>query len=501
MDKMIRKMDEVRWTTDMPIQRFVVKAGRPARNLRVVVVASILMTSLLSFSNVPVQGKASIPAITLQSGEPHFRVDGVQRFIFVRNLAGYLPAQYERQLALAAEAGGTILVRVQLDSMGNGYTRDGKVDETWAKNWERVFDCAAENGISFLPVFAGWFDWNNGDPDYGYSTWKSNPFNALNGGLAQSPAELFVPDSLTQKLWLRWVRLVVGRWQDRGNIAGWEVFSEVNIATGATEPLGVDFIEKAASVIRTVDTHRRPITASLAEVGEWPGFFRSNAIDFINFHPYPSSGQLDTFIIQSVGRYISNYGKPVLIGESGLSALPPDIRISTLTTAENARIGVKHAIWAAMVSGAMNGRALYWEDGFAVFFPNLSWDFIEKNNDVESPAAAFARDVDFAGFLPLNVQFSSKITGAAVGNETMAVGWFRDAGCEPPSWKLKPVISKQNVSIGVPGTASTWKIDFYSTGPEIVLLSSISVAQKRDRVKIELPDFTDDITFKMYAQN
>lgn len=184
-----------------------------------------------------------------------------------------------------------------------------------------------------------------------------------------------------------------------------------------------------------------------------------------------------------------------------MSALPPDIRISTLTTAENAQVGVRHAIWAAMVSGAMNGRALYWEDGFAVFFPHLNWGFIEKYNDIESPAAAFVSDVDFAGFHPLTVQFSSRITGAAVGNEKMAVGWFRDAGCEPPSWKLRPVISKQNVSITVPGAAAMWKADFYITGPEPVLLGSTTVTQKKGRVKIDLPDFADDIAFKMYAQN
>jgi hypothetical protein len=45
---------------------------------------------------------------------------------------------------------------------------------------------------------------------------------------------------------------------------------------------------------------------------------------------------------------------------------------ATLTTAKNARLGIEHAIWAALVSGAMDGRALYWEDGFAVFFPKLS---------------------------------------------------------------------------------------------------------------------------------
>lgn len=438
------------------------------------------------------------PEITFHDSS-YFSVNGITSFIFVRNMAGYMPSQYERLLDLT-KAGGTQLVRIQLDSMGMGYTRDGNIDEAWAQKWEQVFAHAAENGICILPVFSGWFDWNNGDPDYGYSMWKSNPFNAAIGGPARTPAELFKPDSLTQKFWLHWMKRLVERWQGRENIVAWEVFSEVNISTGATERLGVDFVRKAASVIRAADSRHRPVTASLAEVGEWPDFYRSNDIDFINFHPYPASGQLDTFIIKSVRQYLAKYHKPVFIGESGLSALPPNPGTSTLTTAENAQVGVEHATWAAMVSGAMNGRSLYWEDGFAVFFPSLNWPFIEKNADIELPASRFARGVNFAGFRPLAARSSGGITGAVLGHEKMVIGWFRDASCEPPNWTMKPAISRQIVTISVPGPASTWIVDFYNTRTGTEILGSISVTRKGDSVKFYLPTFTNDVAFKMYTR-
>ncbi len=87
-----------------------------------------------------------------------------------------------------------------------------------------------------------------------------------------------------------------------------------------------------------------------------------------------------------------------------------------------------------------------------------------------------------------------------VGNENMAIGWFRDAGCEPPDWTLQPAISGQTISVAVPGSASEWKIDFYDTGTGIDIISSMETIRQGDSVIILLPVFTDDIAFKMYPR-
>lgn len=447
----------------------------------------------------PTANALALPEITLKKGDFYFTTGGSQSFFFVRNMAGTQMLEYFQLLDLAKNS-GTKIVRIQLDSMGMGYTQTGELDAFWAKKWEQVFARAAQNGISVLPVFAGWFDWNNGDPDYGYSTWKSNPFNAANNGPAQTPGELFQAGSPIQETWLAWLKTLVERWQGQQNIVAWEIFSEVNIASGVNEAAGVDFVQKAAAVIRGADPLQRPVTASLAETGEWQSFYRSQAIDFINLHPYPSSGQLDTFIIQKVREYQRKYQKPVFIGESGLSASPPGDISATLTTAKNARLGIEHAIWAALVSGAMNGRALYWEDSFAIFFPGLSWNFILQYAGAENPAARFASGVDFSGFQPVQAQSSAKILGAALGNEKTILGWFRDAGCEPPDWPLQPVISKQTVSVNAPGAASTWQVDFYDTATGEQLPGSITVQPQGNTLTISLPDFSDAIAFKLTAK-
>jgi hypothetical protein len=82
----------------------------------------------------------------------------------------------------------------------------------------------------------------------------------------------------------------------------------------------------------------------------------------------------------------------------------------------------------------------------------------------------------------------------------MILGWFRDAKCEPPDWNLQPVISKQSVTITVPGSSANWKIDFYNTKTGVDIVNSAVIARKGKTVTITLPDFTDDIAFKMVIQ-
>jgi hypothetical protein len=442
-----------------------------------------------------------LKGLTLDKGEFYFRTGGKQNFVFSRNLTGIQQSDFDTILDWT-KSGGSSLVRIQVDSLGMGYTSSGEVDEAWAQKWEQVFDKANANGIYVLLVFSGWFDWNNGSPNYNYSAWGSNPMNIANGGPAKTPAELFKNGSDTQKLWLKWVKSLVTRWRKRSNIAGWEIFSEVNLATGAAEPSGIALVEQAASVIHQADQSHRPVTASLADVGNWSNFYRSSAIDFINIHPYPGSGQLDSTILAAVRQTLTRYNKPVLIGESGLSSAPPSSTSPTLSTAAQAVRGIDHAIWAAVVSGAMNGRALYWEDSYAIYMQDFGLPFVQKYANADLAASNFVKGVDLSGFKPLTVDLSAGrlLSGAALGNNKFVIGWFRDSQCEPPDWNLLPAISKQAVAITVPGLAHSWQVDFYDTATGTDITSSVIVTRKGGQIKVALPDFKDEVAFKMYLK-
>lgn len=448
------------------------------------------------------------PKITLKPGDSYFSIDGRQSFILSRNLTGKNNDDFSILLGWARQ-GGTRLIRVHLTHGWWGdpwVNKDWSVNEQWAQDWDRFFDQAENDGIFVLPVFGVWADWNNGKPDYGSPFWKYNPLNQANGGPINSPIELFLPDSDTQNHWMAWLEALVKRWQGKKNIVAWEIFSEINIASsapgktstgGVDTTAGVDFTNKAVASIRSADSQHRPVTLSLAGIypstDPWAEYYKLDMLDFIEIHPY--SDTLDRELVKEVREYQTEYQKPVLIGESGLWSM---------THHANASIGVAHAIWAGLVSGAMNGRALWDNDGYSIYSINDRTDaiqFMQGYAITELPVANFVEAVDFSDFKPLMSTYSSAIWGAAIGDEKMVIGWYRDATCEPPNWSLQPVVSGQTVTITIPGSTVDWQADFYDPKTGVKILTPITVFRKGNALSISLPDFTDSIAFKLHVQN
>ena len=447
-------------------------------------------------------------SLTLKPGDFYFSLDGQPVFTLSRNLTGKTQEDFATLLEWAHQ-GGTKLIRVHLTHgwWGDPWINpDWSVDEKWAKNWDWFFSQAQADGISVMPVFGVWADWNNGKPDLGSPFWQYNPMNVANGGPLNSPTSLFQSGSDTQNHWFAWVKTLVERWQGRLNIAAWEIFSEINIASGApgqtdskggvSESVAVDFTNKAMAIIRTADTKQRPVTLALATgapfTNEWGKFYEQNNLDFIEIHPY--SDTLDRELVTDVRENLARYNKPLMIGENGLWSTD---------SKPNAAIGVTHAIWAGLVSGAMNGRAFWGADSYSIYTINdrgQAFQFLQTYATAELPVAHFVSGIDFSGFGPLKSSPTSQVWGAAIGNEKYAIGWYRDATSEPPDWNLIPVVSKQTVTITVPGSAANWQVDFYNTKDGTTILSSVAVSRKGNTITVSLPDFQDDIAFKLYPK-
>ena len=432
-------------------------------------------------------------AVSLESGDFYFRLDGRQTFLLGRNPTGWQEAQFEPLLQWAGESGERF-VRIQVTSGFKHSAPAGEVDEEWAARWDRVLDMAAENGLYVLPVLGVWADWNDGSKGERPHFWDRNDFNAALGGPAGSPAEL-LQETPCRKLWLQWLAKLVKRWQGRPNILGWEIFSELNLITGASEAAVVEFVERAADTIRAADSRGRPITASLAFMRDWPTLYGSDSLDFLQVHPYASHpryrGNLDTMIVEWVRRLRGRYGKPVLIGESGLDAR--GIR-DTLVVAPRAHIGIRHAIWASMVSGAMNGRMLWWEDGYDQY---SRLDVRTRYKHASAPVARFVEGVDFAGFGPIQATPTGGITGAALGHERLVLGWFRDVQCAPPDWPVRPV-EDEAVVLAVPGSEREWRVQFFDTDSSEALATR-TVRREGAGVRVPMPPFESSVAFKMSA--
>jgi hypothetical protein len=481
----------------------------PAVSGSPVVSAAASESAGLGLTPSPIASPTSspFPAVTLQAGDAYFSVQGKQSFLLSRNPTGKTLADFDTALGWAQQ-GGARVIRVHLT---HGWwddpwiNADWSVNEKWARDWDGFFDQAAADGISVIPVFGVWADWNDGTPNWGSDQWQYNPLNSAKGGPVSAPGQLFESGSATQKNWLAWVKTLVTRWQGRPNIAAWEIFSELNIASGAKghadakggvdEATGVDFTNQAMDVIHGADTQHHPVTLSLAGVysarDAWAKYYDLASLDFVEIHPY--SDTLDRELVKEIRADEATYKKPVMIGESGLWSMDAK---------PNAPVGVRHAMWAGLVSGAMNGRALWGPDGYWIYGTNSAADQLaamQSYATVGLSVANFTSGVDFSGFKPLNSTSTAGVWGAAVGNDKSVLGWYRDAASEPPNWALKPSLCKQTATVAVPGSASGWRVDFYDTTTGTTLLSSTTVERRDGTVTVPLPCFHDDIAFKLNA--
>jgi hypothetical protein len=426
------------------------------------------------------------PRVELRLGESYFRVDGRPAFVLGRNPAATTPAAYDNHFRHAAAAGER-LVRIHFTFFPPG-EKAGEIDAGMLQTWDAILDAAESHGLAVLPVLGVWADWNDGSKNPAWHRWDNNPYNVARGGPAKHPGELF-DDTPCRALWLRRLEKVVKHWSHRRAIVGWESFSELDLVTGANEDRAVLFAERTASVIRAADPWKRPVTASQAGVNEWPRLLKSGSLDFIEIHPYADAagGRLDDLLLSAVRERLSKYGKPVLLGESGLDSAPPR---GTLAVAARAAIGIRHAIWASVVSGAMNGRMLWWEDGYDQF---EKADLCRLYQQAAAPAAGFVRDVDYTGFKPVACVFSAGVKGAMIGNGKLRLGWFRDRACDPPDWPVKP-LSQQTVTLDAPGTS--WQVEFID--PVTGLPTGKSLLPVREgRLRIVLPEFQGSIAVRL----
>ena len=451
---------------------------------------------------------------TIAADGRYFTIDGRTRFLIGRTpTAGSLEG-FTRHFEAAAAAGERV-VRVHVDhgcphrsaeAGGPGEAsrrrsptldptaRAGEVDAAWSDAWERVIAAAEERGVWFVPVFSVWGNWNDSlHPPW--HAWHLNPYNAANGGPAARPAELF-GDTPCRRLFVEWLGEMVARWREHRNILCWEVFSELDLVTGATDVSQVvGFVERASAMIRERDPHRRPVTASLSGVTVWPELWRSEAIDVVQMHPYPGKwGSWDLMgMVASVAEQLEGYGKPVMIGEEGLDASPPTGRPDQL---DRAHVGYRQAIWAAMMSGVCVGGMFWWisgygppEEGGARAAPMDG-----RHPGLARPASTFAERVDFSEMRRVGVATSEEVMALAMGDDKTIIGYARDNACVCPEWPARQVSGEEaKIATGWRGSA---RVTYY-TPATLEVISRGDLTVEGGLLRLELPTFSEDLVVRI----
>ncbi len=517
----------------------------------------------LTLAAFTVSGQAP-PAMTWTPGEQYFRVNGVATLTPSTNPFGAVSADYTPQLVQAG-INGEKVVRIHVAKYYNFITTTATpYDATWIANWEALFAEAAANGLQVLPVLDVWSNWNTT-----MSGWSSNIFNANSTsfncvnfsdcGPADSPDDLLF-DSVTQGKWLDLMEHLVDEWKDQPNIIGWEVFSELDLIEGydavagcpvvdgtiVTAPcLVVQLFETAAARIRAIDP--RPITASTAGVNDMPALWTSAFLDWGQLHPYagfpPYHGNLDQLILDKVRLRGTQYGKPVFIGESGMDTLFGGNNQEALSLKPRAWVGINQAIWAGAVSGAMNARALWFEDGY-----NGGYDvcthtelglvhaahpacadgnaatiltLTELYYAASQPVVAFLQGVDYQSFEPVPLTpASGNLAGGALGGPATVIGWVRDVlsvaplvtnpelpdGSPNPAynladhWPWRPMTG-EGVTVDMPGASQSddWLVEFWDTTTGTIVSIIDADQDVNGDITFTLPDFDGSIAFKVRA--
>ncbi|MFL5308034.1 MAG: hypothetical protein ACJ8F1_22655 [Polyangia bacterium] len=401
---------------------------------------------------------------TLAPGDRYFETGGRLAPLFLRNVSAPSPGELSPLLA-DARAAGTTVVRLQL-TQGFGYetlgiTSAGGVLAPFATAWDAVISDAAARGLAVIPVFAIWGDWNDGTPALGWTHFDANPLNTTKGGPAAAPADLFVEGSETQRRWLGWLSALVARWSARPNILAWETFSELDLATGANQENATAFARHARDVVRAADPQARPVFASTSDLPlisrqPWRDFWASDATDIVSLHTYDAD--LDRAVVARATAALQITNKPVLLGESGLDAAAPDG--TTITTSTGAAVGLESAIWAELFSGVATARALYWEDGYAVYYPASGLPLVRARKDLERRASAWLADKDLRGLAPLAISGAPALFGVALGGQDRVLGWARNDRLASPSWNAAP-LDAANVAVTLPSGAAngSWTIE------------------------------------------
>jgi hypothetical protein len=411
---------------------------------------------------------------TLAVGDRYFATDGRQAPLILRNITAASRDAFAPLFA-DARAAGTTVVRLQL-TQGFAYdtlaiTSDGHPNGVVA-SWDAVLTEAERQGLGVIPVFAIWGDWNDGTPALGWSHFDANPLNAANGGPAASPAELFVDGSPTQALWLGWLSALVTRWSARATA----------------------FAAHARDAVRAADPLARPVFASTSDLpllgGQpWDTFWSSAATDLVSLHTYDAD--LDRAVIARAAAVFPVTNKPLFLGESGLDAAPPDG--TTLTSAAAAPAGLENAIWAELVSGSATARALYWEDGYAAYYPATGLGLVNARKDLERKATQWLADRDFTGLAPLSVS-GPALFGAAVGSSDRVLGWARNGDFVAPSWDALPLDGAM-ISVTLPSGAADGPWSITLTSPDDGLVSQASGASQGGALSFSVPGPFNHVAF------
>jgi hypothetical protein len=201
----------------------------------------------------------------------------------------------------------------------------GRYYRKTAERLDEVLLCAEERDIyvmltlDYHGVFKSEVDVWASDAE-----WRTNPYNAKNGGPCESPVDFFT-GTLAKKIYKNKLRYMVARWGYSTNLACWELWNEIdNVMDWQKVPSAaiVSWHKEMANYLKQIDPYKHLVSTSVSH-REMPGLWKVEAIDFSQHHLYGPDRDLKN-VKNIIQEYIKDFEKPDVINEFAVGWKGPE---------------------------------------------------------------------------------------------------------------------------------------------------------------------------------
>jgi hypothetical protein len=202
--------------------------------------------------------------------------------------------------------------------------------------------------------------------------WTDNPYNVRNGGFLGSPEEFF-RNPIAKEIYKKRLRYIIGRWGYSTRIAGFELWSEVDLVGDSW-----DFHANDVQAAPKVQWHRE-MTQYLEHIDPWDHIRTTHfsttysrikstlvsipGIDYITCDAYTGRGVVP-LIVKTADAFAA-YGKPGMVTEYGGTPFA--------ATPARLRADLHGGIWATYMTHTAGTPLLWWFQFLEA--DNLYWNF------------------------------------------------------------------------------------------------------------------------------
>ncbi|PWK06586.1 hypothetical protein [Tumebacillus permanentifrigoris] len=332
--------------------------------------------------------------------------------------------------------------------------------------------------------------------------WDTNPYNAANGGPAQSKHDFLTSPAVRQAQKNR-LQFMINRWGNSKHLLAWEILNEADMWWEATPVEIREWVDDMSAYVKATEQQKlgktHMVTFSTAKavpdgvLGET--VFNHPNIDFANTHLYaePAVNAPRNAIDAAVsfqqdirgGQAVMKSPKPFTDTESG--------PITEWITDHSFDDEYFHNMsWAHLMAGGA---------GFGMRWPYLEpHTLTETMRTYELAMSKFARTVDWTHFASHNIDDQLSVNREDVraigsGDESQAIVWLLQDTSKYTYRDLTPdkIQTFKDATLIVKGLrAGRYEVRFWDTYKG-ELLSSATVPDDQGSLTIKLPPFSKDL--------